>query len=296
MRYKSANVLLTNECNLKCSYCYLDKKEPFNNLELHELERVFEYLIENDVSNILWSGGEPTLNRNFIEIMMQAKALDFESWIITNGMLMDEELIKSVMPYVTGFNISIDGVGLKHDLIRERTGLFDLIDRNIGILNNYDIPFNICSTITKINLEEIKYIVKYGVENNCKTFVINAVSDQTGKMILSEKELSEIRRQIIEMIEEYNYHITIKTNIMNADELSINKPAICESIKDSIWINYDLKVSNHPNFSNSKKILDKNYLEFDKKSIEIVVDKIIKMEKNFFNFDYEFEKLLFMKG
>ena len=54
-------VHLTDECNLNCIYCYLDKENKRNDLSLNQYKVIIKYMAEVGIKKIKFTGGEPTL-------------------------------------------------------------------------------------------------------------------------------------------------------------------------------------------------------------------------------------------
>lgn len=295
MRINSANIILTNACNLKCKHCYLKKDEEVRFVEFKDVNIIFEYLSQNCVKNIVWSGGEPLLHPNIYNILKRAEELNFNSWIFTNGTLINEEFIDKVKPLIKGIYLSIDGIGNIHDQCREKKGAFNKITNTLKLLNNYEIPFEICATIYKDNYNQVENIIDYGLKYNCDRYTINAVSpigNADGMASLTVNELNCLREWMLKIIKKHNYHINIKTNIMNINELHLNKSIIYENIKNSIWIDYDLKVSDVPNFLNKFKITDNELINIslDENIFNRIIKNILCLKEETFNFDYYFEK------
>lgn len=66
-------ISLTEKCNLRCTYCMPEEGvdlSPFNQLlTAAEINRIATVLVQNGVSKIRMTGGEPTLRRDLVEII-----------------------------------------------------------------------------------------------------------------------------------------------------------------------------------------------------------------------------------
>jgi MoaA/NifB/PqqE/SkfB family radical SAM enzyme len=72
----SATFAVTNRCNLRCAYCncpYIDPTE----LDLSQVERLFDRLHALGIRRLGLAGGEPMLRPDLTEIMAAAKARSF---------------------------------------------------------------------------------------------------------------------------------------------------------------------------------------------------------------------------
>jgi radical SAM protein with 4Fe4S-binding SPASM domain len=82
---------LTWRCDHKCVHCYLvDRRQP--ELTVAEAERVLDELAEAGVMSILFSGGDPFLRPDAVDIMQAARDRDFDLKINTHGNFIDDAL------------------------------------------------------------------------------------------------------------------------------------------------------------------------------------------------------------
>ena len=82
---------LTWRCDHKCVHCYLtDRQQP--ELSYEEAVRVLDELVEAGTLTILFSGGDPFLRPDAIDIMRAARARDFDVRINTHGNFIDDVL------------------------------------------------------------------------------------------------------------------------------------------------------------------------------------------------------------
>jgi radical SAM protein with 4Fe4S-binding SPASM domain len=82
---------LTWRCDHKCVHCYLTDRRK-DELSLDEGIDVLDQLVEAGTLSILFSGGDPFLRPDGIEIMRQARLRHFDVRINTHGNFIDEEL------------------------------------------------------------------------------------------------------------------------------------------------------------------------------------------------------------
>lgn len=134
---------ITARCNLKCEYCWQrempersseNTKTNRNELTGEEWIKVIKSVPK--FSFIGLTGGEPLLHPDFKKIIQYIGGR-FSYTVNTNGILLDDDLIKNLIKYkATNLSISIDGFSDIHDVSRKMTGLFDHIVEKIGRLNS----------------------------------------------------------------------------------------------------------------------------------------------------------------
>ena len=143
---------ITDVCNFKCGYCLpngyqADKSDNRKFLNINEIKRLAKGLSELGVCKIRLTGGEPTVRKDFFDIV---KILKNETGIkkvviTTNGYHLDQKAKSLVQSGLNGINISIDS--LDRETFKNITGHDRLPEILKGIKNLQDLGFN----NTKIN-------------------------------------------------------------------------------------------------------------------------------------------------
>ena len=165
-------ILTTTTCNANCYYCYQHEKDSKiikSYLESKTIIKIIDYIKENQNNNPvnLWFfGGEPLLNSKAISNIckeLKENHIDFNSYIITNGFLIDKYV--KLFKYewnIKNVQVTIDDIGLKYNSIKSynvaKIDAFTKVINNITLLlnekiytkirinfdvNNYNNVFNI---------------------------------------------------------------------------------------------------------------------------------------------------------
>jgi len=92
---------LTGNCNQKCIFCYNVWKESCSKSNMKTLSKnqhlkIIDKLIENDIFDIIFSGGEPLLINWLEELIKKASDKKIYTTIITNGVLLTDKRVKSL--------------------------------------------------------------------------------------------------------------------------------------------------------------------------------------------------------
>jgi len=102
------NLILTNACNLSCSYCYEQHKKDFGRFTNESLKQAYDWLnaLPNDHNKTFqFFGGEPMIHKNLIMDFLKEYDEELDSnynletrtgmcvSICSNGLLLDEEFI-----------------------------------------------------------------------------------------------------------------------------------------------------------------------------------------------------------
>lgn len=87
------NLHITERCNYKCKYCFAHF-DGQRDLSLEQWKKIIDNVkLSGMVSAINFAGGEPTLYKNFSNLLSYAKSSGFELSLISNGSLLLNEKI-----------------------------------------------------------------------------------------------------------------------------------------------------------------------------------------------------------
>ncbi|MEK7202871.1 MAG: radical SAM protein [Patescibacteria group bacterium] len=167
---------LTHKCNCRCEMCRFwipestkaDYKE-LNFTKIIEIINKIKYYYDKKKNNLILglTGGEPFLKKDFIKIInfLSKKRIKYD--IVTNFSVPTKEVLDSFAKYPPiKLNISLDGLGETHNLIRKRK-IFNKIILNIKYFRKISphTPIKINSTINKYNVYELEKLVYFVIKN-----------------------------------------------------------------------------------------------------------------------------------
>jgi radical SAM protein with 4Fe4S-binding SPASM domain len=89
---RQLTIVLTYHCNRNCNYCFsLDMKEAEPGYLSDELlDIILEWVDDNEIKQVSFFGGEPTLHPRFSDIMQTFKERGYDVYFPTNGLYSDE--------------------------------------------------------------------------------------------------------------------------------------------------------------------------------------------------------------
>jgi len=116
-RFPYIRMSITDVCNFKCGYCLpngyqADKSDNRTFLNIKEIERLTKALSELGVCKIRLTGGEPTVRKDFFDVLKVIKKHSGikKTVITTNGYHLDQKAQKIKESGLDGINISIDSL------------------------------------------------------------------------------------------------------------------------------------------------------------------------------------------
>lgn len=104
-------------CNLECSHCFIScspKNDSFGYLSLSTVRRYLQESVSLGVKEYYFTGGEPFLNKEMIEILCETLRYG-PATVLTNGTVLKEEWLQRLRAAEDGsgfsleFRVSIDG-------------------------------------------------------------------------------------------------------------------------------------------------------------------------------------------
>jgi MoaA/NifB/PqqE/SkfB family radical SAM enzyme len=212
---------VTSKCNQRCEFCfYANDINKSVDLSLEEIKSLFSKI--GNISNILFTGGEPTLRKDLLEIIdFLVKNNKLKSLTIpSNGMspklicgIVNQSLLK--YPFLPlQVCISLDGPEDLHDKLRGVSGAYKKAIESIIALEHLAkqserLSLNINTVITPKNVSVVSDIIQNVNKLNIKyyTHSFEIVRPENIKIInFWSKDIDELRRT-------YNVILQYKDNL-----------------------------------------------------------------------------------
>jgi AdoMet-dependent heme synthase len=154
----------TRNCNLSCVHCRASATcGPYSNeLDTQAAYKLLDQIAEVARPIIILTGGEPLMRDDIFDIAAYGNAKGMRMVMSPNGTLVTEEIAeKMAASGVQRLSISLDGASAEsHDRFRGVAGAFDGALRGIQHAKAAGIEFQINTTITKTNLDQIPKILE----------------------------------------------------------------------------------------------------------------------------------------
>lgn len=170
---------VTDECNLRCTYCFVNKMPNF--IDYQTAKDAVDFLGNNaaeskTIPNINFFGGEPMLMWDTIieplVLYAKEKYKNFRFSITTNGTLLNEERIKFMREHNFGLLLSIDGNECTQNInrpYRNGKGSFAAVQKNIPFILEHFPQCTFRSTVTPATVsmlfEDMMFAANSGFKN-----------------------------------------------------------------------------------------------------------------------------------
>ncbi|MDA3836556.1 MAG: SPASM domain-containing protein [Nanoarchaeota archaeon] len=215
-------LIFNTDCNMKCKYCYVEgskeksfshqsmDEETFNSL-MEYLKKLIEYQKKKNPNKeklvFIYYGSEPLMSKDLLarslseisKVCSKNKIVpDFQ--LITNGTLLDENIVKEIKKFKVGVSISLDGNEAVNDAMRiykDNQGTYKDIISAINLLDSFEVPFGISCTIGPHNIDILKENVEEFIKINTKSIGFNILLNSRYEKNFS-MSLNKINDKLIE--------------------------------------------------------------------------------------------------
>lgn len=156
----------TNACNMYCDHCYRDAgcKAAYE-LNTAEAKTLLAQIAKAGFKIMIFSGGEPLMRQDIVELVNYASSLGLRPVMGTNGTLLTLDMAQNLKAAgAMGIGISLDSLASgKHDEFRRFPGAWQGAVQGMRNCREVGLPFQIHTTIMDWNVDEIENITDFAV-------------------------------------------------------------------------------------------------------------------------------------
>ncbi len=191
-------------CNLRCLHCYSGSKNRKYDGELSTVEgkALIEDLADFGVPVILFSGGEPLMRPDILELIASARRRGVRSVLSTNGTLITCALARELKSLELSYvGISLDGLEQTHDRFRGMKGAFGRAMAGLQACQEAGIKVGLRFTINRRNLQDIPGIFSLLIERDIpRVCFYHLVYAGRGSRLIEEDLSHEQTREVVDRI------------------------------------------------------------------------------------------------
>lgn len=166
---------ITNQCNLRCEYCFVDKTIHKMNWDIAEksIDAIHRSALYSEFKSvkIKYAGGEPTLNfrilrhaHEYTTAKFRGSGIKIREIVLTNATYLDAEKVNYFAANSIDVMVSLDGLGIYNDIQRHSAngkGSFQDIEAGLKLLATRNIRPTISITITNKNCHAIPKLTQW---------------------------------------------------------------------------------------------------------------------------------------
>lgn len=228
----TVNAPVNLTCNLRCSYCDRVANENATDYGDEEILNAISEL-RTTSSEIVFTGGEPTLNRNLVKFVKASRKMGFKDIKLeTNGIMLSHKanVLKLRDAGVTEFIINFPaGRQQDYERITQTPGAWELANRALEYISSAGAGLTISIPILKETLNKtsknVEYIISTG--HKIKKIMLHLVESDDEKA--DAAELSEELLKVVEISQNSGVEIRLKP-FYGPPPCLINTPHLTHSL------------------------------------------------------------------
>lgn len=235
----SLPILLLNvheHCNCRCVMCDIWQRKDGRELDLADFARHRESLLQLGVRNVVLTGGEPLLHRNFVMLCDFLKDCNIIVTLLTTGLLISKNAA-AIAGAVDEIIVSLDGPEEVHDQVRRVNGAYRLIGDGIRAVKQISaaLPVHGRCTVQKANHRLLRKTVDAAralAMDSISFLAADATSQafnrelvwpgqRQNQIMLTHPEVEALEEEIAALIREYV--VDIRTRYIRESEYKLKR-------------------------------------------------------------------------
>lgn len=230
MGVEQVDFAVTHRCNLQCKHCCVDagtvKEQEI--LSTVECQDIIDKIIEINPKQIVFTGGEPLIRRDFLQLLEYTKShYSGKIGLMTNALLIGKENVDKLIQNLYSIDISIDGVDEETCAAIRGKGVFGKVIEKVKLLKKKGFQ-NISLSMVETK-ETQKYAKRFDELNEeLGTRGITRIFSPIGRG--EEHEEFQVEEMSAGMPEEHEYSLEDERDGMTVFH--------CGALLRCIYINY----------------------------------------------------------
>ncbi|NMM62080.1 radical SAM protein [Clostridium sp. P21] len=277
------SIEIIRKCPNNCLHC--SSYSSINCTEMISFDKFTEVInggIKLGLNTVCFSGGEPFLHPQIIEMIKYVFKRGLSSYVYTSGICLSskqqrisipENILSEICGKVTKLIFNIEGASPStYDVIMGTKGNFELLNKSITSARKFNIVTEAHFVPMKLNIHEIESTIDF-----CKELGVSKISflrlvlhgrafENAHKIALSDKETENLKEKLNFISK--NDSVDIRIGVPLSEE---NNKDSCEAARGKLNIKYDGFVYPCEVFKNNrikmKDLVPENINEIDIESI-----------------------------
>jgi uncharacterized protein len=237
---------VTNACNLRCNYCYLNKNTESMKLEVGKaaVDAALRSVESHGyrILKLKYAGGEASLQLDLIRSLHRYAAeqadkrgIRLQGVVLSNGVSLSEKMLAILVESDLRLSISLDGIGFVNDIHRitvSGRGTFDRVDRGIQRTIDFGLSPHLSITVTQANVEALPEVVGYALERSL-LFNLNFYRDGETtddlKLRADNEALTASLYRVFGIIEDWMPAYSLLGSLIDKADFSVSHSNACSA-------------------------------------------------------------------
>ncbi len=233
---------LTNQCNLRCKYCYVCKSSQ--KMSWETAEKAAHAIIRDGKKHgfkkitFKFSGGECLLEFEMVLRIVQLarkicrvgngrdRSLQLDFVVLTNGVLLTDKIARKLSQEKIRASVSLDGLGKYNGnrVFPSGKSSFEFVKRGIENLLKHKVSFNVSTTVTAQNVSNLPELTKWFLKKKIP-FAFNFYRENPlvkEKLINEDQKLIKYLKQAYQIIQKNPPQYSLINGLL--DRVNFKKP------------------------------------------------------------------------
>jgi Fe-coproporphyrin III synthase len=223
-----------NQCNCRCVMCDIWRIREAREITPADLEQQLQSFRDLGVSWVVFSGGEPQLNKEWSCLARMLRLAGIRVTLLTAGLLLQSQA-QAVVDSVDDVIVSLDGPPSVHDRIRRVPGAFEQLSEGVETLHQFrpDMQIRARCTVQKANHGSLCAVVQSAKEIGLSSISFLAADltssafnrpegwlpDRVDRVALVSPEVDRLEAEIERLIHEQRADLDSGFVVETADKL-----------------------------------------------------------------------------
>lgn len=241
---RNATIEIINNCCFFCDHCYISSHT--NKISLFYYKKIIDELISINCNEILITGGEPMLHKDFVEMFLYAKKHGFIVSLNTNLFLLNDTILNTLTNYKPRI-VEISLYGYDNKSYKQFTHVansYDIVTKNIDKLLYNGINVGLKSILTQHNKEYIFKLKQYATNLNLPFRYDYIIFPKINSKGFNEERLTP--QEIVDVLKQDKDSVAVlKAEVKNYKQNKNEKNELvfqCSIGKDRIFIDSNLEL------------------------------------------------------
>lgn len=187
-----AAVLFLRGCPLRCPYCHNAELQELDGQDYISWDDFIEFLNHRKklIDGVVFSGGEPLIQKDLFLAMKQVKELGYVIGLHTSGV--SDKILSEILPMLTWVGLDCKTVFSQYKRIPHADGV--MAEKCLDLLLQSGVDFECRTTLDPrvISVDELIVLAKYLSEKGVKTFAL-----QEFRPASFDKDISNIEQRTV---------------------------------------------------------------------------------------------------
>lgn len=164
---------VTGRCRFECRHCRAQvRRGGLEELNTQQCKQILLAVADYTKCTLIFTGGEPLEREDMLDLIDYSRSMGLQPVLATCGYQIDDAMMARLQTAgIQALSLSLDGASREtHDVFRQASGGFDAVMRAAELARAHGIPFQINTTLSRINRDEVIAIANLAVELGAMCF------------------------------------------------------------------------------------------------------------------------------